>query len=507
MARFEARLIVGAALLLQGCLAGPGFTPPQGPPAARYTAAPLPGRTDAVPGNQGEAQRFAEGADIQGQWWTLYQSPALDALVAQALKANPDIAAAQAALRAARETTAATRGQLLPTVDLGYNVTRQKSSQTIASPLANNAELYTLHTAQVTVGYVPDVFGGLRRQVEAASAQAEMQRFQAEATYLTLTANVVLAAVQRASLAEQITEARAGIEAQRRALGLVQNAFRLGQSARADVAAQASQLAQAEQVLPPLDKQLAQQDDLIAALTGRTPGETGATAAAIDLAALTLPQDLPVSLPSRLAAQRPDLRAAEASLHAASANVGVAIAARLPSFPLSANLGGASSGLATLFSNGNDFWTVAGDIAAPVFHGGTLLHQQRAAQAQLDQAKAQYRSTALAAFQNVADSLEAISGDARALKAAAAAEQSAGQSLLAARQQFEAGEASSLGMLAAEQAHQQALSAVTQARAQRLADTAALFQALGGGWWNRADIPGAQASAAALPNPAESGRE
>jgi len=481
-----------AALALPGCVVGPKFQTPAVPAASRFTAAPLPPQTAAA---DGQAQRFVEGLDIQGQWWALYHSPALDALVAQAIKANPDIEAAQAALRAARETAAAQRGQRLPTVDLGYNVIRQKNSDTIAPPLASNAELYTLHTAQVTVGYVPDVFGGLARQSEAAAAQAEGQRFQTEAAYLTLTANLVSAAIQQASLAEQIEETRTEIAAERRALALMQRQFDLGQIARADLAAQANLVAQAEQTLPPLQKQLAQQGDLIADLAGRTPSE--ATAQPFALSALTLPRDLPVSLPSKLAAQRPDLRAAEANLHAASAQVGVAIAARLPSFPLSVSAGGASNDLATLFSNGNDFWTLGGAVAQPVFHGGSLLHQQRAAEAVLDQAKAQYRSVALSAFQNVADSLEAIQGDARALQAAQAAEASAADSLAAARRQVEAGEASSLTMITAEQAHQQAMISLTQARAARLADTAALFQALGGGWWNRADTPGAQASAAA----------
>ena len=478
------------ALALPGCVVGPQFQPPATPAASRFTAAPLPSQTAAA---EGQAQRFVEGLDIQGQWWTLYHSPALDALVAQALKANPDIEAAQAALRAARETAAAQRGQGLPTVDLGYNFTRQKNSNTIAPPLASNAELYTLHTAQVTVGYVPDVFGGLARQSEAAAAQADAQRFQTEAAYLTLTANLVSAAILQASLAEQIEQTHAQIVAERRALALMQKQFDLGQIARADLAAQANLVAQAEQTLPPLEKQRAQQGDLIAVLAGRAPSE--ATAQPIALAALTLPPDLPVSLPSKLAAQRPDLRAAEANLHAASAQVGVAIAARLPNFPLSFNLGGSSNDLPSVFSNGNDFWTLTGAIAQPVFHGGSLLHQQRAAEATLDQAKAQYRSVALTAFQNVADSLEAIQGDARALQAAQAAETAAADSLAAARRQVEAGETSSLTMITAEQAHQQALISLTQARAARLADTAALFQALGGGWWNRADTPGAQASA------------
>ena len=501
MSKFGARMTrtgpwLAVGLALGGCTVGPHFQTPAPPQASGYTATPLPARTAASPGPDGGAQRFVEGADIQGQWWTLFQSPALDALVAQALKANPDAEAALAALRASQELAAADRGALLPSADLGYSLSRQKTSALLASPLASNVETFTLHTAQVTVGYVPDVFGGLHRQAETSAAQAEAQRFQAEATYLTLTANLVAAAIQQASLADQVAATRALIADNQRALDVVRRQFQLGETSRADVAAQETLVAQAQQTLPPLEKALAQQGDLIADLTGRIPSQ--APAEPIALGSLALPAELPVSLPSRLAQQRPDVRAAEANLHAASAQVGVAMAARLPTFPITAALGGQSPTLTTLLANGNTFWAVTGAVAQPVFRGGALLHRQRAAEATLDQAKAQYRSTVLTAFQNVADALRAIEIDARALQAAAATQKSAADSLAVARQQFTAGQASVLPMLTAQQAEQQAQLAVIQARAARLADTAALFQSLGGGWWNRTDIPGPQASATSL---------
>jgi NodT family efflux transporter outer membrane factor (OMF) lipoprotein len=480
-------------MVLAGCQVGPNYAPPPAPTVAGYAADALPAATASADVAGGSAQSFVEGLDVSGRWWTLFGSPALDALMDRALAANPDLKAAQAALRAARETYYAQRGALLPTLDAGYTASRQKVSQVTASPLASNADLFSLHTAQLTVSYAPDVFGGLRRQTESAQAQAAAQRFQTEAAYLTLTANVVAAAVQQAAIRAQIAQTQAIIAADRKTLDLMREQLRLGEIARPDVAAQEAAVAQAEQTLPPLDKQLAQQNDLLAALTGRFPGE--APPPAIDLASLTLPAELPVSLPSKLVAQRPDIQAAAANLHVASAQVGVALAARLPTFPLSAALGGQSTDIQNLFTSGDVFWTLAGGLAQPIYEGGQLKHKQRAAEATLDQAKAQYQSTVLAAFQNVADALKALEADARTLKAAAAADRSTSESLALAQSQFAAGQAGSLPVLAAEQTRGQARLALVQAQAARYADTAALFQALGGGWWNRAD--GAQAVAAA----------
>jgi NodT family efflux transporter outer membrane factor (OMF) lipoprotein len=481
-----------AALVLAGCQVGPDFHGAPAPPAAAgYAAGGLP--TAIAPD-----QRLASGADVPARWWEAYGSPELDALVDQAVKASPDIASAEAALRSAHELYLAQHGALLPTVDAGYNFTRQKFSDEISPPQLNStANPYSLHTLQLNVGYTPDVFGGRRRQAENALAQAEAQRFQAEAAYLTLTANVAAAAIQQASLIAQIKDAEALAASDRKTLDALRRSLQAGELSATDVAAQEVVTAQADQALPPLRKQLAQQNDLLASLTGRTPAE--GQIPALDLDKLTLPADLPVSLPSDLVRHRPDLRAAEANLHAASANVGVAIAARLPTFPLTANAGSQSATFAGLFDGPNVFWTVAGAAAAPLFEGGRLKHEQKSAEALLDQAKAQYRGAALAAFQNVADSLQALQGDAKALDAAVAVDQAAGRSLATAKKQLDAGEASVLPLLAAEQAQLQARSAVTQARAARLADSAALFQSLGGGWWNRADF----AEAAPADKPAE----
>ena len=473
-------------VLLTGCAVGPDFRRPTAPNVERYTPQSLPDQTASVEVKGGEAQRFVHDMDIPGQWWTLFHSKPLNDLIEQALKANPDVAAAQAALRGARENVYAQQGAFFPSIDASFNPTRQKISDALSSPLNNDSNVFSLHTAQVAVAYTPDVFGGNRRQVESLQAQAESQRFQLEATYLTLTSNVVAAAVQEAALRGQIAATRRIIEIQSQSLELLQRQYALGQIATADVAAQEAALAESQAMLPPLEKQLAQQRNLLARLIGRFPSET--ITETFELSELHLPHDLPVSLPSKLVAQRPDVRAAEEQLHAASADIGVNVANRLPNITLSANLGSTATSLSQLFSSGTGFWGLAANLTQPIFQGGTLLHRQRAAEAAYDQATAQYRGTVLTAFQNVADTLHAIQSDADALKAAAAAERAAAKSLVIVRRQLELGDVSPLALLNAEQTYQQATINCVQVLANRYADTAALFQALGGGWWNRSDV-------------------
>ena len=476
-----------AVLLLAGCAVGPDFKRPATPNVESYTPRSLPSQTASIEVKGGEAQRFVHDMDIPGQWWALFHSKPLDDLIEQALKANPDVEAAQAALRGAWENVYAQQGAFFPSIEANFNPTRQKVSDALTSPLANNSNVFSLHTAQVSVAYTPDVFGGNRRQVESLKSQADWQRFQLEATYLTLTSNVVAAAVEEAALRGQIAATKRIIETQNQLLQLLQRQFTLGQVAVADVAAQEAALAQSQAMLPPLEKQLAQQRDLLARLIGRFPSET--IAEKFDLASLQLPLELPVSLPSKLVSQRPDIRAAEEQLHAASAEIGVSIANRLPNITLSANLGSTATSISQLFTSGNGFWALAANVTQPIFQGGTLLHRQRAAEAAYDQAAAQYRSTVLTAFQNVADTLHAIQSDADAVKATVAAERAAAKSLSIVRSQLELGDVSPLALLNAEQTYQQAMISLVQALANRYADTAALFQALGGGWWNRSDVP------------------
>jgi NodT family efflux transporter outer membrane factor (OMF) lipoprotein len=471
---------------LTGCAVGPDFQRPATPDVDRYTTESLPPQTVSVEVKGGEAQRFVKDMDIPGQWWTLFHSKPLNDLISQALKANPDLEAAQAALRGAWETVYAQQGAFFPSIEANFNPTRQKTAGVLTSPLANNNYTYSLHTAQVAVAYVPDVFGGNRRQVESLKAQADSQRFQLEATYLTLTSNVVAAAVQEAALRGQISATRQIIDIQSQSLKLLQRQYELGQIATGDVVAQEAALAQVQAMLPPLEKQLAQQRDLLCRLAGRFPSEK--LTEEFELSSLELPQELPVSLPSKLVAQRPDVRSAEEQLHSASAEIGVSIANRLPNITLSANAGSSATAINQLFTAGTGFWALAGNLTQPIFQGGTLLHRQRAAEAAYDQAAAQYRSVVLTAFQNVADTLHAIQSDADALKAAVAAERAAARSLAITRSQLELGDISYLALLNAEQTYQQAVVNLVQAIANRYADTVALFQALGGGWWNRSDV-------------------
>jgi NodT family efflux transporter outer membrane factor (OMF) lipoprotein len=487
MRRLAAILAGGG--VLTGCAVGPNFYRPPPPTVDRYTPEALPAATAAAPGPAGAAQTFAPGGEIAGAWWTLFRSPALDRLIAETLRANPDLEAARAALRAAHENYFASRGAFLPQVDASYNLTRAQASAALSPPLNSSQENYTLHTAQVSVSYAPDVFGGARRGVEAAKAQADQQRWQSEATYLSLTSNLVVTAIAEASLRDQIAAQHRIVGEARQVLDITRRQEDLGQAAGGDVAAQEALTAQAEAALPPLEKQWGQTRDLLADITGHAPSE--ASADRLDLASLTLPTDLPVSLPSELVRQRPDILAAEANLHAASAEVGVAIAARIPAFQLTAAAGGSATSFGQMFAGGNGFWSLAGQVTQPIFYGGQLLHKQKAAEAALAQAKAQYRSAVLAALQNVADSLQAIDADARANAAADKSDAAARRSLDIAKSQLETGQVSLPTLLATEQAWDQAEIALVQARATRFSDTAALFQALGGGWWKRTDLPGA----------------
>jgi NodT family efflux transporter outer membrane factor (OMF) lipoprotein len=472
----RAALAASALLALAGCVVGPDFHRPAAPKVASF----LPKDAERAPAGA-DSQRIVQGMDIPARWWTVFHSAELDALVAQALAHNADVAAAEAALRQARELLYAQRGTLLPTVTAGFQALRARTAGDIAPVLANNAQTYSLYTPQVTVSYTPDVFGGLRRGIEGAAARAESQKFQTEAAYLTLTSNLVQAALLESSLREQIAATREIVGVETQLLGLLRKQHDAGQISGADLAAQETALAQAEQSLPPLEKQLAQQRDLLAILGGRFPAE--GPSGTVEVAGLALPHDVPAGLPSDLVERRPDIRAAEANLHASSAAVGVAVAARLPNITLSAQGGSAAGSLGGLTSSSNLFWQLTGEAAQPIFDGGQLKHQQKAAEAAYDQAREEYRSTVLQAFQNVADAMQALQLDDEGLNAAVLAEKSAARSLEISRKQVQLGEVSAVSVLNAEQAYHQARISLIQAKAARYADTVALFQALGAGGW------------------------
>jgi NodT family efflux transporter outer membrane factor (OMF) lipoprotein len=479
-------MAVSMIAALSGCAVGPSFKRPAAPSASDYGSAPVQGETVSSPGTGGDAQRLVAGMDVPAEWWTLFQSPKLDRLVEQALKANPDISAAQAALRQSRELYAAERANFWPTVQGSVTATRARNAVgTVANPtvLPQESPYYNLYTGQVSVSYLPDVFGATRRSVEAAKAQAEGTRFQLEATYLTLSSNVVVTAIQEASVRGQIATTERLLDLQHQLTVTVRQQEALGTVSHLDVLTQESAEAQTAASLPPLRKQLGQIRDALTALLGRLPAEEPEETFRLD--ELTLPGDLPVSLPSKLVEQRPDIRQAEENLHVASAQAGVAIADMLPQFTINADTGSSALKIGELFATGNGFWDVGASLTQTLFDAGALLHRHRAADAALDQAGAQYRAAVVLACQNVADSLRALQADADALKASAEASRAAKAAFDLARQQRELGTISFISVLNAEQIYQQTGLALVQAQASRYSDTAGLFQALGGGWWNR----------------------
>jgi NodT family efflux transporter outer membrane factor (OMF) lipoprotein len=483
------RIGIGALLaLLAACAVGPNFKRPAPPTATDYGRAPSQGQTVEVEGTGGNAQRFVVGLDIPGQWWTLFQSTKLNDLVQQSLQANPDVGAAQAALRQAHELYLAQKTSFFPTVQGSFGGDRSEfPTGTLTSPTVASSSTYTLYTAQLTLTYTPDVFGLVRRQVEIAKAQEENSRFQLEATYLTLSSNVVVTAIQEASLRGQIAFTERLLQLSKQITDIVQRQRKLGTASELDLLAQQTAEAQTAQTLPPLQKQLGQSRDALTALLGRLPSDEPQES--FRLEDLTLPSELPVSLPSKLIKQRPDVRQAEENLHAASAAVGAAIANMLPNFAIDADVGSSALTIGKLFTPYTGFWDAGASLTQTLFDAGALIHKHRAADAALDQAGAQYRAAVILACQNVADTLRALQADADALKASAEALQAAKKTFDLAEKQRALGTISVVAMLNAEQAYRTAESSLVQAQANRYSDTAGLFQALGGGWWNRSEEP------------------
>jgi NodT family efflux transporter outer membrane factor (OMF) lipoprotein len=468
-----------AAILVSACAVGPDFVAPAPPDVTRYTKERLAAHTSSTDIKFGQSQRFVSGRDIPAEWWGLLHSSALNSLVKKSLEANADLQSAIAALRVAKENAYAQQGKYFPLVQANFNPTRQQTPAALASPLNSGDNVFNLVTAQVPVSYTFDAWGLNRRTVESLQALSDSQRFQVEAAYLTLTSNVAVAAIQEASLRGQIEATNRIIDANSKMLDILHKQFTEGFANRSDVAAQEAALAQIRATLPPLRKALAQQRDLLSALAGRFPGQEPAET--FKLADLRLPTDLPVSLSAQLVKQRPDVRAAEEQLHSASALIGVAVANMLPNLTITGSRGYTATDLASLLTGPSIFWTVAGNVTQPLFDGFTLLDQERSAQAAYDQAAWTYRSTVIGAFQNVADSLRAIQNDADALKAARDFEKAAKISLDLATQQMQTGNANVLLLLNAQVTYEQAVIQLVQAQANRVSDTAALFQALGGG--------------------------
>ena len=462
---------------------GPDFHRPKAPKASGYTETALPAETAAA-GRDGPAQRFVAGADIPAQWWSLFHSPDLDRLIRQALEMSPTLAAAQATLRQAEENMRAQAGALLyPGVDAKLGAARQRSSGA-ALGLANAVpNVFNLYNASVSVSYTINVSGSFMRALEGLQAQVDYQKYQTEAAYLALTANIVTTAIKEAALRAQLKASREILRTEEEQLAVVEKQFSLGGVSRPDVLAQRTQVAQTRASLPALEKTLAQTRNLLSVYAGKLPGEAGLPE--FDLASLSLPQELPLSLPSALARQRPDIRASEELLHQASALVGVATGNLYPSLTLTGGYGQQASQMSGLFSAPGTIWNVSGSLLQPLFRGGQLTAQRRAAVAAYDAALAQYRGTVLQAFQNVADVLLALETGARAHKAQTEAEALARDTLDLTQKQFALGAVGYLALLNAQRQYQQLRIDAIQSAAARYADTAALFQALGGGWWNR----------------------
>jgi NodT family efflux transporter outer membrane factor (OMF) lipoprotein len=474
-------LLAGAlALGLSGCAVGPDFVSPPAPEVDRYTAGPTASPAAGASGPQLARQHFVTGADISAKWWTAFRSRPLNDLIKLAVDQNPSLQAAEAAIEVAQYNALAQRGLFLPQVSANYTGSDQQNFNPNYTTSGGTSSRYTFHAAQLNISFVPDVWGQNIRAVENLDAVTENQLFQLEAAYLTLTTNLVTAAIQEASLRGQIAATQRIIKIGRDILGILKSQFDSGQAARVDVLTQEAALAQAEQTLPPLQKQLAIQRDLLTALTGQYSADE--VVQRFDLGHLALPANLPVSLPSTLVRQRPDIRAAEANLHSASAQVGVAIATRLPNVTLSGNPGATAFKLASLFTPGTLFYSVVGSATQTVFDGLTLYHKQKAAEAALVQSQALYRQTVITALQNVADALRSLQADARTVQAAVKAEIAAKASLDIILNQLKLGQINQVAVLNAQQVYFNASIARVQADATRLTDTAALFMALGGGW-------------------------
>ncbi|MDR0243663.1 MAG: efflux transporter outer membrane subunit [Burkholderia sp.] len=473
---------LAAALLVAGCAVGPDFRPPDAPATQQYTRGEPPATTAAASGPAGDAQAFSPADHTPQRWWIQFGSDPLNRLVDTAWQHSPTLAEARARLDEARQNHAAEAGAtMLPRVDANLSATREQVDTTAFGLPASvpSPGPFTLYDASVSVSYVLDVFGGNRRALEALRAQVDYQAYTLDAARLTLAGNVVATAILRASLAQQVALTRQLVDAQAAQLRIVEARYAAGGISQADVHAQRALLAQTQASLPPLAARLAQAGHRLAILLGAPPSDAALPDLTLD--ALVLPRTLPVTLPSTLARERPDIRAAEAVLHQASANVGVATANLYPRFSISAGIGSERTRVADIVS-GLNVWNVGLGLAQPLFHGGELRAKKRAAEAAYDAAFASYRETVLQALQQVADAMRAVEHDAAALQARDTAAQEAAAGNTIAGDRYAAGGISTFDLLDAQrQALQTALDR-TRAQADRLADTAALFQALAGNW-------------------------
>ena len=494
--------------LLAGCAVGPDYVRPTLAESKAYSPEAIPAQSESGLNATTVAQRFNIETEIRGDWWKLFQSTALNELIEKSFVANPNIEAAKRALKVAQEGVYAQQGFFFPTVAANYTPTRTKIAGNLGSNAPgiqgdgtliqgyqgtpaneggtapfNGPTLYSFHTAQLTVGFVPDVFGANMRMVETAQAQTNIQQLQLQASYVTLATNIVAAAIQDGLLRKQIAITQEMIDANTISVDLAARQHKAGFASLLDLSMQQSALSQVKQLLPPLQKQFEQNKDLLRVLAGLTQDQE---VPAFNLDTFKLPEELPLTLPAKLIEQRPDVRVAEEQLRAANAQIGVARAARLPQFLINGTIGGAAANFDQMFWSGSGaFFQLMLGITQPIFDGGTLMHREYAASEAQKQSAAQYRATVLTAFQNVADTLHAINSDAQALNIANELTRASRATYDLTARQHASGYLDRLALINAQQTYRQALLSQSQAQASRLGDTAALFQALGGGWWKR----------------------
>ncbi len=465
-------------LSLTACTVGPDFVRPGPPQVKTYTHGTDP--TTTIPAD-GQAQLFEQGAGITADWWRLFNSSKLDAVIKDAITGNPTLQAAQASLRQSQDNLRAGYGVFYPQLNAGFDATRQKS---LLAGLGSRSihSIYNLFTLQGTVGYYLDVFGGERRTVESLQAQVDFQRYEVKGTYLTLYGNIVNAIIAQAAYREQIQAAEQIVSLDREQVGISEARWEAGTVPYSNVLSLRSQLAADEATIPPLRQKLSQTEDLLATLTGHTPAEYAQPQ--VDWADLTLPLKLPITLTSELVRQRPDILEAEAQLHSAGAQIGVATAALFPSFTLSGAYGLSNTSFNDLFKNTSSIWSLGSGITAPLFHGGALWYNRQAAIEVYNQSLADYRQTVLNAFAQVADTLRALEHDAETLQAQSQALSTSEEALRLVQASYQAGTANYLEVIVADDQFHQAKIGYLQASAQRFQDSVSLFVALGGGWWN-----------------------